>query len=162
MRPLQFQLLTPRSTPSVSNNLPHTDSPRGRRKSAAPFFLPAPGFVHSVLNANSKGHTKPRICLHSTVLGERDSRLAEPGVVVCAGSSLTVNVVLRRWSMVHYGCKIGHEAEIGIAAVLNPGADIAGGVCIGARCAHRIGSAGTAVRDGRRGSGRRRRRRRDP
>jgi acetyltransferase-like isoleucine patch superfamily enzyme len=44
---------------------------------------------------------------------------------------VTVNVALDAHAMVHYGCTVGHEARIGRGSVLNPGANVSGGVEIG-------------------------------
>lgn len=55
-----------------------------------------------------------------------------PGVVICAGTVLTVNIVIERFAAVNVGCTIGHEARLGACSVLNPGANIGGGTRIGA------------------------------
>jgi sugar O-acyltransferase (sialic acid O-acetyltransferase NeuD family) len=53
------------------------------------------------------------------------------GALVFANATLTVNVVLEEFAVVHYGCTVGHETRVGRAAVVNPGARISGGVRIG-------------------------------
>lgn len=70
--------------------------------------------------------------VHESVHYDHESTLIGEGVVVCAGSVLTVNVRIEPFVMVHYGCTIGHESQLGRFSVINPGANLAGGVDIGA------------------------------
>jgi acetyltransferase-like isoleucine patch superfamily enzyme len=42
-----------------------------------------------------------------------------------------VNVVLEPFALCNFGCTLGHEARIGRGSVVNPGANISGGVVIG-------------------------------
>ncbi len=69
--------------------------------------------------------------IHPTVTMHRASATIEQGVVVCAGTIATVNVVLREFCMVNLACTLGHESEIGAGSVLNPTVNISGGVRIG-------------------------------
>lgn len=68
--------------------------------------------------------------VHPTVRLDRASAEVGPGVLLCAGVIGTVNVKLRPFSMVNLSCTIGHEAEIGEGCVLNPTANISGGVVL--------------------------------
>lgn len=69
--------------------------------------------------------------IHPTVTMHRASTIVEQGVLICAGTIGTVNVVLREFSMVNLACTLGHEAEIGPGSVLNPTVNISGGVKLG-------------------------------
>lgn len=54
------------------------------------------------------------------------------GTMICAGSIATVGVTFEPFAMANFGCSIGHEAVVGRASVVNPGANLSGGVRIGA------------------------------
>lgn len=66
------------------------------------------------------------------VIFDWDSCAMGRGVVVCPGVVGSVNVTLGEFSMVNYGCTVGHEAVIGPSAVVYPGANVGGGVVVGA------------------------------
>lgn len=53
------------------------------------------------------------------------------GVTVCAGTTITVNVELRRHVQVNLGCTIGHDVVIGEFTTLSPGVHVSGYVQIG-------------------------------
>ena len=53
------------------------------------------------------------------------------GCYVAAGVIMTVNVTLKPFAMLNFGCTIGHETVIGRGTVINPGANISGGITIG-------------------------------
>jgi sugar O-acyltransferase (sialic acid O-acetyltransferase NeuD family) len=72
------------------------------------------------------------VLIHPSVLIDRNSCQLAPGVVICAGCIVTVNVKFGRYVRVDRACNIGHEAEIGEAASINPTVTISGGVRIGA------------------------------
>src|SRR4051812_13325260 len=61
---------------------------------------------------------------HPSARFDRDSVQLGPGSVICPNATVTVNVVLEAHAMVHYGCSVGHEARIGRASVINPGANV--------------------------------------
>ncbi len=69
--------------------------------------------------------------VHPSVIADCDSCRFEPGSIVCAGASATVNVTIGRHALVGAGCTIGHESTIGRGSALNPGANISGGVRVG-------------------------------
>lgn len=54
----------------------------------------------------------------------------EEGVVVCAGSILTVNIVVRRHAQINLDCTVGHDAVIGPYATLSPGVHVSGNVTL--------------------------------
>ena len=66
--------------------------------------------------------------VHPTAQFDRSSCKLEPGVVLCAGTIGTVNLVFEACAMVNLSCTLGHEARIGEACVLNPTVNISGGV----------------------------------
>lgn len=53
------------------------------------------------------------------------------GVIIAAGVIATVNVRFEPFCAVNLACTIGHESIVGAGAVLNPTANISGGVDIG-------------------------------
>jgi len=54
-----------------------------------------------------------------------------PGVLLCAGATCTVNIKFGAFSLINFGCTIGHEVQLGRGCVVNPGANISGGVILG-------------------------------
>lgn len=54
-----------------------------------------------------------------------------PGVLLCAGVTCTVNIKFGAFSLINFGCTIGHEAQVGKGCVVNPGANISGGTILG-------------------------------
>lgn len=69
--------------------------------------------------------------VHPSVQFGRSSCKLEQGVVLCAGTIATVNVILEAFSMVNLACTIGHESRIGQFSVLNPTVNVSGGVVLG-------------------------------
>ena len=51
--------------------------------------------------------------------------------MVCAGVIGTVNVTIGPFAMVNLACAIAHETRVGAYAVVNPTANISGGVELG-------------------------------
>lgn len=70
------------------------------------------------------------VLVHPGARFDRASAQIAEGVVVCCGVVGTVNLQFGRFAMVNLGCTIGHEAEIGAAAVINPSANLSGGVVL--------------------------------
>ncbi len=52
------------------------------------------------------------------------------GVVVCAGSILTVNLAVEAHAQINLDCTVGHDAVIGAYATLSPGVHISGNVTL--------------------------------
>lgn len=71
------------------------------------------------------------ILIHPTAVIDLDSAHFGEGCFVGAGVVATVNIVLEPFALCNFGCTLGHEARIGRASVVNPGANISGGVVIG-------------------------------
>jgi sugar O-acyltransferase (sialic acid O-acetyltransferase NeuD family) len=71
------------------------------------------------------------VLIHPTVVLDRAGATLEEGVLVCAGVVATVNIKLRAFALCNFACTLGHEATIGRGSVINPGANISGGVTIG-------------------------------
>jgi sugar O-acyltransferase (sialic acid O-acetyltransferase NeuD family) len=55
------------------------------------------------------------------------------GVMVGTNVTLTVNVTVADFAMLNFACSVGHEARIGASSVVNPGANVSGGVVVGER-----------------------------
>ena len=55
------------------------------------------------------------------------------GSIVCVRAVATVNVKIDEFAQLNFACTVGHEAEIGDGTLVNPGANLAGGVRIGQR-----------------------------
>jgi acetyltransferase-like isoleucine patch superfamily enzyme len=52
------------------------------------------------------------------------------GVVICAGSILTVNIEVHEHAQINLDCTVGHDAVIGAYATLSPGVHISGNVTL--------------------------------
>lgn len=71
----------------------------------------------------------PRL-IHPTAQFDRASAKLGHGIIFCANTIGTVNLVASPFSMVNLACTIGHEANIGQGCVLNPTVNISGGVVL--------------------------------
>lgn len=69
--------------------------------------------------------------IHPTTNFDRNSCVIGKGVILCAGVIATVNVTFEPFCAVNLACTIGHEVCIGSYSVLNPTANISGGVRLG-------------------------------
>jgi len=67
------------------------------------------------------------------------------GVVVCAGSVLTVDLSIADGVQINIGCTISHDVSIGAFATLAPGVHLSGAVSVGEEA--QIGT-GAVVRNG--------------
>jgi len=68
--------------------------------------------------------------LHPSVEYDRDNVVFEEGVVVCAGSILTVDIRVHAHAQINLDCTVGHDAVIGPYATLSPGVHISGNVTL--------------------------------
>jgi acetyltransferase-like isoleucine patch superfamily enzyme len=68
--------------------------------------------------------------VHPTAILDYDSAKLGEGSFVGARCVATVNLVLQPFALCNFGTTIGHETRIGRASVVNPGANISGGVVI--------------------------------
>ena len=71
------------------------------------------------------------IVRHPSARMDWDSARTGRGVMVGAGVVGTVNMVFEEFAMLNFGCTLGHEAHVGRATVVNPGANVSGGVQLG-------------------------------
>jgi sugar O-acyltransferase (sialic acid O-acetyltransferase NeuD family) len=71
------------------------------------------------------------LLVHPSVQMDRSSCSIAHGVQVCAGTTMTVNIVLEAHAMLNINVTVGHEAKIGRGCVVNPGANLSGGIAIG-------------------------------
>jgi sugar O-acyltransferase (sialic acid O-acetyltransferase NeuD family) len=68
--------------------------------------------------------------IHPNVEYDRDYVRFDEGVVVCAGSILTVNIEVEAHAQINLDCTVGHDAVIGAYATLSPGVHISGNVTL--------------------------------
>jgi acetyltransferase-like isoleucine patch superfamily enzyme len=68
--------------------------------------------------------------LHPNVEYDHDNVEFGDGVVVCAGSILTVNIVVEAHAQINLDCTVGHDAVIGAYSTLSPGVHISGNVTL--------------------------------
>jgi sugar O-acyltransferase (sialic acid O-acetyltransferase NeuD family) len=54
-----------------------------------------------------------------------------PGLVLCGGAACTVNIKFGAFSLINFGCTVGHDVQVGKGCVVNPGANISGGTILG-------------------------------
>jgi sugar O-acyltransferase (sialic acid O-acetyltransferase NeuD family) len=69
--------------------------------------------------------------IHPTAIIDLDSARIAEGCYIGAGVTATVNITLEPFALCNFACTLGHEAHIGAGCVVNPGANISGGVAIG-------------------------------
>jgi sugar O-acyltransferase (sialic acid O-acetyltransferase NeuD family) len=68
--------------------------------------------------------------VHPNVEYDHDHVEFGDGVVVCAGSILTVNIVVAPHAQINLDCTVGHDAVIGAYSTLSPGVHISGNVTL--------------------------------
>jgi sugar O-acyltransferase (sialic acid O-acetyltransferase NeuD family) len=71
------------------------------------------------------------VLVHPTAVIDFDSARLEEGCFIGARVTATVNVVLEAFALCNFGSTLGHEARVGRGSVVNPGANISGGVVLG-------------------------------
>jgi sugar O-acyltransferase (sialic acid O-acetyltransferase NeuD family) len=71
------------------------------------------------------------VIIHPTAIIDLDSARIAEGCYIGAGVTATVNIILEAFVLCNFGCTLGHEARIGTGSVVNPGANISGGVVVG-------------------------------
>jgi sugar O-acyltransferase (sialic acid O-acetyltransferase NeuD family) len=69
--------------------------------------------------------------IHPATIYDKDSCQFEPGAILCSGTVCTIDIVFGGYSLVNFGCTIGHDVRVGKGSVVNPGANISGGVILG-------------------------------
>jgi sugar O-acyltransferase (sialic acid O-acetyltransferase NeuD family) len=68
--------------------------------------------------------------VHADAVFDRESLVMERGSRIFAGVVLTTDVRLGEFSLVSYGCTIGHDVVVGRYCVINPGARLSGSVTL--------------------------------
>lgn len=68
--------------------------------------------------------------LHPSVEYDHEYVSFAEGVVVCAGSILTVNISVQAHAQINLDCTVGHDAVIGAYSTLSPGVHISGNVTL--------------------------------
>ena len=69
--------------------------------------------------------------IHPSADFDRKSSHVGHGVSIFAHVTGTVNLSIGPFSVVNYGCTIGHETVLGRACSINPGANLSGGIKLG-------------------------------
>lgn len=69
--------------------------------------------------------------IHPSVIMNKKNNKIGKGVVICAGSILTVNIKLGNFVIVNLDCTIGHDVMIDDFATIYPSTNISGGCTIG-------------------------------
>ena len=82
------------------------------------------------LSSRLRGMEWP-VLIHPTAVIDLDSAHLGEGCFIGAGVVATVNIGLEAFALCNFGCTLGHEARIGRGSVVNPGANVSGGVVIG-------------------------------
>jgi sugar O-acyltransferase (sialic acid O-acetyltransferase NeuD family) len=77
--------------------------------------------------------------IHPTVVRHASCNFGE-GVVVCAGTILTVEVTVGRHVHLNLDCTVGHGARLGEFCTLYPGVHVSGDVTLGAQVSMGTGS----------------------
>lgn len=83
----------------------------------------------------------------SVIVGDRDRVELANGVVIGAGTILTLDIKLSDHVLINLNCTIGHDVKIGTYSSIMPGVNIAGNVQIEDKCL--IGSGSNIINDAR-------------
>lgn len=71
------------------------------------------------------------ILVHPSAVFDTETARIADGAQICANVTGTVNLTLGSFTLCNFACTLGHEAIIGAGCVINPGANISGGVSLG-------------------------------
>jgi len=86
----------------------------------------------------------------SVILGDKDRIVFGKGVIIGAGTILTLDIKLLDHVFINLNCTIGHDAKIGTYSSVMPGVNVAGHVHIEDKCL--IGSGANIINSARIGS----------
>jgi sugar O-acyltransferase (sialic acid O-acetyltransferase NeuD family) len=70
------------------------------------------------------------VIVHPTAVIDNDSAQLEKGCFIGANVTATVNITLKPFALCNFASTYGHETVIGRASVVNPGANLSGGIVI--------------------------------
>lgn len=87
---------------------------------------------------DAAGHI-PTTVIHPTVTFGADTKIGRGGVY-CAGARVTTNVTLGDHVNLNLNCTVGHDSVLNFGVSLNPTANIAGNVVVGARTLVGVGA----------------------
>ena len=73
----------------------------------------------------------PPLIHPSVILGDEQRVETRAGVVIAAGSVLTLDIALEEHVLINLNCTVGHDVKIGTFSSLMPGVNVAGNVTIG-------------------------------
>lgn len=71
------------------------------------------------------------VLIHPTAVIDLESAKLNEGCFIGARVVATVNIELEAFALCNFASTLGHEAHVGRGSVVNPGANIAGGVVLG-------------------------------
>lgn len=81
-------------------------------------------------NFNDKNYIKNYISLKSILLNESNIKIGLNSII-CAGSILTNNIIIGKYTHINLNCTIGHDVKIGDFVTCSPGVNISGNCIIG-------------------------------
>lgn len=76
----------------------------------------------------------PSIISPKAVLMNRESIIIEDGTVICAGTILTCDILIRRFNQLNLNTTVGHDCILGVFSTTAPGVNISGNVTIDPFC----------------------------
>lgn len=102
-------------------------------------FIPgigSPDLKYKLVQQALKAGLKPRTCaIDVTARTDRNfNNNFGNGTVICANSSVTVDVIIGDYVNINLNCTIGHDTKIGDYSNLSPGCNISGNVTIEEFC----------------------------
>jgi len=83
-----------------------------------------------IAKAGESGLKPTSPLIHPNVEYDHEYVSFDEGVVVCAGSILTVNIEVQAHAQINLDCTVGHDAVIGAYSTLSPGVHISGNVTL--------------------------------
>ncbi len=105
-----------------------------------------PAFRDRMRGCVSAAGLNAPVLVHPSASAELADIDLGPGVVLAAGSVLTVDISIGAYTLVNWNATVGHDTLIGECCVVNPGANVGGNVRIGDRV---LIGAGAQVLQGR-------------
>lgn len=91
--------------------------------------ISSPGIKQKIVSQLAGSLNRFPAVIHPSVIYSDSVRFGE-GVLVCAGTILTIDIELEDFASINLACTVGHEARIKKYATIYPGVNISGNVVL--------------------------------
>lgn len=91
--------------------------------------------IYLSIEDKAKGFVNyPSIISPKSILLNKQSIIMEEGVIICAGTVLTCDIIIRKFTQLNLNTTIGHDCVLGSFITTAPGVNVSGNVTIDSFC----------------------------